>query len=190
MHMTCRKHLGILCSIVDSLENLKVSEVLSQRTQLVRQIIADAECLKDSEDIQLRNLINECLRHLNSLWTGSSVDYIDILIERFKTYIDVIKEVLIDKEYQHIIKGTDIQSFKDLYIFLLCHPDSYSSVGDKIVSRIKYLDKMTRNVIFTMPGYRRDENDNQHFTFDEDLFIRMVQDLENKSSGLFTYRRM
>lgn len=187
MHMTCRKHLGILCNIVDSLENLKVSEVLSQRTQLVRQIIADAECLKDSEDIQLRNLINECLKDLNSFWTGSSVDYIDILIERFKNYMDILKENLIDREYQSFIIGTDIQSFRNLYIFLLCHPDSYSSVGDKIISRIKYLDKMTRNVIFIMPGYRRDENDDQHFTFDEDLFIRMVQDLENKSSGLFTY---
>ncbi len=91
----------------------------------------------------------------------------------------------------------DVKSYKNLYIFILCHPKNNAIVGAEILSRINYLDKMTRDVTFIMPGYKRaqpndrvvNESDNNlQLTFDEDLFIKMVQDLEDKANGKFLYK--
>lgn len=91
----------------------------------------------------------------------------------------------------------DVRSYKNLYIFILCHPKNNAIVGAEILSRINYLDKMTRGVTFIMPGYKRalsddevvNESDNNlQLTFDENLFIEMIQDLENKSDGKFLYK--
>lgn len=91
----------------------------------------------------------------------------------------------------------DVRSYKNLYIFILCHPKNNAIVGAEILSRINYLDKMTRGVTFIMPGYKRalsddevvNESDNKlQLTFDENLFIEMIQDLENKSDGKFLYK--
>ena len=55
---------------------------------------------------------------------------------------------------------------------------------------------MTREVTFVMPGYKRAGNSdkicnvsdpNLQLTFDENIFIDIVQDLENKSNGRFIY---
>lgn len=89
-----------------------------------------------------------------------------------------------------------VKSYKNLYIFILSHPRNNSSVIAEILSRINYLDKMTRDVTIVMPGYKRaEESDevcnaadhNLPLTFDENIFIEMVQDLENKSNGRFVY---
>ena len=91
----------------------------------------------------------------------------------------------------------DVKSYKNLYIFILCHPKNNAIVGAEILSRINYLDKMTRGVTFIMPGYKRalsndevvNESDNNlQLTFDENLFVEMIQDLENKSDGKFLYK--
>jgi hypothetical protein len=89
-----------------------------------------------------------------------------------------------------------IESYKNLYIFLLSHPKNKSCVTTEILSRINYLDKMTRDVVFVMPGYQRaKENDvlvdvrdpNMQLTFDESLFMSIVQRLEDESCGAFAY---
>lgn len=91
----------------------------------------------------------------------------------------------------------DVKSYKNLYIFILCHPKNNAIVGAEILSRINYLDKMIRDVTFIMPGYKRassndkviNESDkNLQLTFDENLFIEMIQDLEDKSDGKFLYK--
>lgn len=90
----------------------------------------------------------------------------------------------------------DVKPYKNLCIFLLFHPKNNSTLGTEILSRINYLDKMTRDVTFIMPGYKRaqsndevvNESDkNLQLNFNEDLFIKMVQELENKSNGKFMY---
>lgn len=90
----------------------------------------------------------------------------------------------------------DVKPFKNLYIFIISHPLNSSNVIAEILSRINYLDKMTRDVTFVMPGYKRAEESeeicnaadhNLQLTFDENIFIEMVQDLENKSKGRFVY---
>lgn len=89
-----------------------------------------------------------------------------------------------------------VKPYKNLYIFILSHPRNKSSVIAEILSRINYLDKMTRDVTIVMLGYKRaEESDevcnaadhNLPLTFDENIFIEMVQDLENKSNGRFVY---
>lgn len=92
---------------------------------------------------------------------------------------------------------SDVKPYKNLCIFFLSHPKNNAIVGAEILSRINYLDKMTRGVTFIMPGYKRallndeviNESDtNLQLTFDENLFIEMIQDLENKSDGKFLYK--
>lgn len=91
----------------------------------------------------------------------------------------------------------DVKSYKNLYVFILCHPKNNATVGAEILSRINYLDKMPRDVIFIMPGYKRAQLDdtivnesdsNLQLAFNENLFIEMTQDLEDKSDGRFLYK--
>lgn len=91
---------------------------------------------------------------------------------------------------------SDVKPYKGLYIFILSYPQNNSNEIAEILSRVNYLDKMTRNVTFVMPGYKRacetDEvcnaaDHNLQLTFDENVFIDIVRDLENKSNGKFVY---
>lgn len=93
----------------------------------------------------------------------------------------------------------DVKPYKNLCIFLLFHPKNNSTLGTEILSRINYLDKMTRDVTFIMPGYKRAQSNdevvnvsdnNLQLTFDENLFVKMVQELENESNGKFLYNDM
>jgi hypothetical protein len=90
----------------------------------------------------------------------------------------------------------DVKSYKNLYIFILSHPKNNSSIIAEILSRVNYLDKMTRDVTFVMPGYRRagekdvivnEEDRNLQLTFDENIFMDIIQKLEDQSKGLFMY---
>lgn len=94
---------------------------------------------------------------------------------------------------------TDVKPYKNLCIFFLSHPKNKATVTAEILSRINYLDKMTRDVTFIMPGYKRaqlndeviNESDNNlQLTFDENLFVKVVQELENESNGKFLYNDM
>lgn len=118
------------------------------------------------------------------------------LDEDLKTKLrDVIEELNRGHEHYSMIVP-DVKSYKNLYIFILSHPQNNSNVIAEILSRINYLDKMTRDVTFVMPGYKRAEKSddicnatdhNLQLTFDENIFIDIVQDLENKSNGKFVY---
>ena len=89
-----------------------------------------------------------------------------------------------------------ITPYKNLYIFILSHPKNGSMPGIEILSRVNYLDKMTRDVTFIMPGYKRatdtdlivNDDKNMQLTFDENVFIDIVKMLEYKSNGKFAYR--
>jgi hypothetical protein len=92
--------------------------------------------------------------------------------------------------------GPTKKAYKNLYIYLLCHPRNNATVVAEILSRMNFLDKMTRDVTFIMPGYKRAQADdkvvnesdpNLQLTFDENLFIDVIQELEDKSDGIFLY---
>lgn len=99
-----------------------------------------------------------------------------------------------ERHFQLIM--ADKKSYKNLYIFILSHPNNNSTAITEILSRVNYLDKMTRDVIFVMPGYKRaGENDtvvnepdsSLQLTFDENVFINIVQQIEDESDGKFLY---
>lgn len=99
----------------------------------------------------------------------------------------------------NLVVCSDVKPYKNLCIFFLSHPKNKATVTAEILSRINYLDKMTREVTFIMPGYNKAQMDdevinasdiNLQLTFDENLFVKMVQELENESNGKFLYNDM
>ena len=89
------------------------------------------------------------------------------------------------------------KGYKNLFIFLFAHPNNHSNATKEILSRMNYLDKMTRDVNFTMPGYEQaksgedvvnEQDKNMKLTFDENVFLSNVQELEDKSNGKFSYQ--
>lgn len=89
------------------------------------------------------------------------------------------------------------KGYKNLFIFLFAHPNNHSNATKEILSRMNYLDKMTRDVHFTMPGYEQaksgedvvnEQDKNMRLTFDENVFLSHVQELEDKSDGKFSYQ--
>ena len=142
------------------------------------------------------NEYNEILKKGQQEDVVSRVKELAGLDEDLKTKLrDVIEELNRGHEHYSMIVP-DVKSYKNLYIFILSHPQNNSNVIAEILSRINYLDKMTRDVTFVMPGYKRAEKSddicnatdhNLQLTFDENIFIDIVQDLENKSNGKFVY---
>lgn len=89
------------------------------------------------------------------------------------------------------------KGYKNLFIYLFAHPKNHSNATKEILSRINYLDKMTRDVHFTMPGYEQaeagddvvnEQDKNMKLKFDENVFLSYVQELEDKSNGKFSYQ--
>ena len=89
------------------------------------------------------------------------------------------------------------KGYKNLFIFLFAHPNNHSNATKEILGRMNYLDKMTRDVHFTMPGYEQaksgedvvnEQDKNMKLTFDENVFLSHVQELEDKSNGKFSYQ--
>lgn len=148
----------------------------------------DIECIiNEYKEILIKGQQGDAVRRVKEL---AGLD------EYLKTKLrDVIEELNRGHEHYSMIVP-DVKSYKNLYIFILSHPQNNSNEIAEILSRINYLDKMTRDVTFVMPGYKRAEesdeicNESSHnlqLTFDENIFIEMVQDLENKSNGKFAY---
>ncbi len=105
---------------------------------------------------------------------------------------DKLKSELAKLEHSSVA----VKPYKNLYIFILSHPKNEGPIGAEILGRINYLDKITRDVVFIMPGYRKakegdevvNESDaNLKLAFDENLFVTMIQELEDKSGGKFKY---
>ncbi len=105
-------------------------------------------------------------------------------------------ELKVEKKRYNNFISFEKKSYSKLYIFLLSHPKNNSSATVEILSRINILDKMTRNVIFVMPGYQRATEDDKvidimdpemQLTFDEKTFINIIQNMEDESKGQFAY---
>lgn len=97
----------------------------------------------------------------------------------------------------NLMIGSRPKGYKNLFIFLFAHPNNHSDATKEILSRINYLDKMTRDVHFTMPGYEQakagedvvnEQDRNMKLTFDENVFLSHVQELEDRSNGKFSYQ--
>lgn len=89
------------------------------------------------------------------------------------------------------------KGYRNLFIYLFAHPKNHSNATKEILSRINYLDKMTRDVHFTMPGYEQaeagddvvnEQDKNMKLKFDENVFLSYIQELEDKSNGKFSYQ--
>lgn len=89
------------------------------------------------------------------------------------------------------------KGYKNLFIYLFAHPKNHSNATKEILSRMNYLDKMTRDVHFTMPGYEKaeagddvvnEQDKNMKLKFDENVFLSYIQELEDKSNGKFSYQ--
>lgn len=55
----------------------------------------------------------------------------------------------------NLMIGSSPKGYRNLFIFLFAHPNNHSNATKEILSRMNYLDKLTRDVHFTMPGYDR-----------------------------------
>lgn len=109
---------------------------------------------------------------------------------------ELMWELKVEKKRYNNFISFEKKSYSKLYIFLLSHPKNNSSATVEILSRINILDKMTRNVIFVMPGYQRATEDDKvidimdpemQLTFDEKTFINIIQNMEDESKGQFAY---
>lgn len=98
---------------------------------------------------------------------------------------------------QELSMKEDVKAFKNLYIFIIIHPKQHIEVANVLLSNINYLHKMTRDVVFIVPGYKPAKEGeeivnatekNMPLIFDENLFIEIIQDLENKSNNNFLYK--
>ena len=119
--------------------------------------------------------------------------------ERSMMSVGELRDILFEINNKVKISVSDIKPYKNLCIFILFHPKNNAIASAEILSRMNYLDKMIRDVTIIMPGYKRATPDdevvneadkNLPLTFDEDLFIEMVQKLENESNGKFLYNDM
>ena len=90
----------------------------------------------------------------------------------------------------------DVKAYRNLYIFIILHPKQHVEVANALLTNINYLNQITRDVVFIMPGYKQAKegdtivnitDDNMPLIFDENSFIEIVQDLENKSNNKFLY---
>ena len=195
----------------DIIEQLMRLESLPYREQLY-EVQKLYDCVSDS---QIRELIyqierkikdnlnkeRETAMHLRAL--ESQNDELKYEIEdhrqRLSFYakeIDELHKRLSASERNYMISPSP-KGYKNLFIFLFAHPNNHSNATKEILSRMNYLDKMTRDVHFTMPGYEQaksgedvvnEQDKNMKLTFDENVFLSNVQELEDKSNGKFSYQ--
>lgn len=168
--------------------------------------------MSDNEKIAI---IDSCLKKIKQLsprplllgeWTHIKRQVLEDLRD---ARIRCEKSIMEDNEFKerlaiisekvNFVVHSDVKPYKNLCIFFLSHPKNKATVTAEILSRINYLDKMTREVTFIMPGYNKAQMDdevinasdnNLQLTFDENLFVKMVQELENESNGKFLYNDM
>lgn len=182
----------------DFLSNLRWMST-SEKLRVIDDVLNAMSYNMRSVDPGVLRMLHDYRMSLNDLERGEERrDY--IRLEERNRYLEeevsrLLQELDGKEQLLSYIRPT-IESYKNLYIFLLSHPKNKSCVTTEILSRINYLDKMTRDVVFVMPGYQRaKENDvlvdvrdpNMQLTFDESLFMSIVQRLEDESCGAFAY---
>lgn len=197
----------------DIIEQLMRLESLPYREQLY-EVQKLYDCVSDS---QIRELIyqierkikdnlnkeRETAMHLRAL--ESQNDELKYEIEdhrqRLSSYAKEIDELhkrlsASERNYMLILSPSP-KGYRNLFIYLFAHPKNHSNATKEILSRINYLDKMTRDVHFTMPGYEQaeagddvvnEQDKNMKLKFDENVFLSYVQELEDKSNGKFSYQ--
>lgn len=182
----------------DFLSNLRWMST-SEKLRVIDDALNAMSYNARSVDPGVLRMLHDYRMSLNDLERGEELRDYRRLEERNRHLEEEVSRLLqeLDGKEQLLsyIRPT-IESYKNLYIFLLSHPKNKSCVTTEILSRINYLDKMTRDVVFVMPGYQRaKENDvlvdvrdpNMQLTFDESLFMSIVQRLEDESCGAFAY---
>ena len=119
--------------------------------------------------------------------------------QRLSSYEKEISELhqrLSASETNYMISSRP-KGYKNLFIFLFAHPKNHSIATKEILNRMNYLDKMTRDVHFTMPGYERAksgedvinvQDKKMRLSFDENVFMSHVLELEDRTYGKFSYQ--
>jgi len=192
-------------------EQLMQLETLPYREQLYKvhrlyEFVNDPQLVELLHQIERKiedNLVKEReaeirLRELES--QNHELKYeIDDHRQRLSSYEKEIRELhqrLSNSEFNLMI-GPRPKGYRNLFIFLFAHPNNHSNATKEILSRMNYLDKMTRDVHFTMPGYEQaksgedvvnEQDKNMKLTFDENVFLSHVQELEDRSKGKFSYQ--
>lgn len=172
----------------------------------IRNIVRSLDKNRDYDKL---SIIDSCINKIERLsipFWGVDKKLRDIKEEILRDLWDARAKYLNDREFHRLLVMIDekvnfavhpnVKSYKNLCIFILSHPKNNATVTAEILSRMNYLDKMTRDVTFIMPGYKKalpndeivnEADNNLQLTFDENLFIRIVQNLENESNGKFLY---
>lgn len=186
--MSYNEQLGIV-------HNLRRYQLDPETTELVYRIermIKNNIQMEDEREMSLGRLEAD-----NQKLKSKMYDY-EYLLSSYKDEIRRLRDQLSANESQlNLMIGSTPKGYRNLFIYLFAHPKNHSNATKEILSRINYLDKMTRDVHFTMPGYEQakagedvvnEQDKNLQLTFDENVFLTYVQELEDKSNGKFSYQ--
>ena len=186
--MSYNEQLGIV-------HNLRRYQLDPETTELVYRIermIKNNIQMEDEREMSLGRLEAD-----NQKLKSKMYDY-EYLLSSYKDEIRRLRDQLSANESQlNLMIGSTPKGYRNLFIYLFAHPKNHSNATKEILSRINYLDKMTRDVHFTMPGYEQakagedvvnEQDKNLQLTFDENVFLTYVQELEDKSNGKLSYQ--
>ena len=176
-------------------QNLLCNQLDQKTLELVNRIkrrIENNIMVEQEREISLRKLESE-----NQDLKSEMYDH----KHRLSSYEDEIRrlrERLTASEIDlNLMISSSPKGYRNLFIYLFAHPKNHSNATKEILSRINYLDKMTRDVHFTMPGYEQaeagddvvnEQDKNMKLKFDENVFLSYIQELEDKSNGKFSYQ--
>lgn len=176
-------------------QNLLCNQLDQKTLELVNRIkrrIENNIMVEHEREISLRKLESE-----NQDLKSEMYDH----KHRLSSYEDEIRrlrERLTASEIDlNLMISSSPKGYRNLFIYLFAHPKNHSNATKEILSRINYLDKMTRDVHFTMPGYEQaeagddvvnEQDKNMKLKFDENVFLSYIQELEDKSNGKFSYQ--
>lgn len=193
-----------------------VEKLIQIKTLPYQEQLYEVQKLYDSvSDSQIRELIQQIERkindnlneeretkmHLRELECRNDElkDEIEGDKQRLSSYEKEISELhrrLSASETYNMVSSRP-KGYKNLFIFLFAHPKNHSIATKEILNRMNYLDKMTRDVHFTMPGYERAksgedvinlQDKNMRLSFDENVFMSHVLELEDRTHGNFSYQ--
>lgn len=166
-------------NISDLFNSIK-NELRSGNISLIENYISEIEALPLLSPSTKEYIISE-LKHIrDSANTTKTLEY--SLVQLNSTIQEKIPK--------------DVKAYRNLYIFIILHPKQHVEVANALLTNINYLNQITRDVVFIMPGYKHAKegdtivnitDDNMPLIFDENSFIEIVQDLENKSNNKFLY---
>lgn len=176
-------------------QNLLCNQLDQKTLELVNRIkrrIENNIMVEHEREISLRKLESE-----NQDLKSEMYDH-KYRLSSYEDEIRRLRDQLSANESQlNLMIGSTPKGYRNLFIYLFAHPKNHSNATKEILSRINYLDKMTRDVHFTMPGYEQakagedvvnEQDKNLQLTFDENVFLTYVQELEDKSNGKFSYQ--